>query len=71
MRIETEEILAKDCPVDVFVYIPSLKAFLWVDHVDYVGAKVQLIFEETIDETGIVEHVRTLHEEVKIQIVRL
>ena len=49
MRLDTIEVMAKNCPMDVFVYIPKEKRFMFIDDKDIFKDKVVLYFEETMD----------------------
>lgn len=49
MRLDTIEIMAKNCPMDVFVYLPKEKMFFFVDDKDVDSDGVTLYFEETMD----------------------
>lgn len=45
MTLRTREILAKDLPVDVFVYLPAEKRFFFIDDLDVEEDSVTLYFE--------------------------
>ena len=48
MRLDTIEVMAKNCPMDVFVYLPKEKRFMFIDDKDIFKDKVVLYFEETM-----------------------
>ena len=39
--------MAKNCPMDVFVYLPKEKRFMFIDDKDIFKNEVVLYFEET------------------------
>lgn len=57
MRIELQKVKAKDCPVDVFVYLKSCRKFIYVDDVNVGEKTTELIFELGISKKGLVEDV--------------
>ena len=57
MRLDTIEVLAKDLPVDVFLFLPTKKAFFFIDNIDVTDSgQIQVIFEETHSRWHIIEY---------------
>ena len=69
MRLSTKKIKAEDCPNDVFVYDEENKEFIFVDVAEKEEDKTTLIFEEKVDETGLVNYEWQLDNEEEIYVV--
>jgi len=54
MRLDHVKVKAKDLECDCLIYLPKEKRFFWIDDIEYAEDKITLIFEEGINQRGLV-----------------
>ena len=66
MTLKHEIVLAKNLKEETFIYLPDEKRFFYIDVIDFDGRNVVLIFEETVDNLGLVTSELVLNQNKKV-----